>query len=306
MSTNLEGIIVLGMPRSGTTLVRRLIGAHPNISCPAETNLLSSASRFLEEHTFAGGLSIGAVPGLGFSGISEEQSIDRIRQFIVGFFEEIASSNNKPRWAEKTAVDIFHLDSIERIFGERCQYVCIFRHPLDVICSIRELSDKMEMYLPELHDYISKHLSPLIGLAHAWTNANARLLQFIADHPGKTVVLKYEELTASPLSEVERLFKFLKEPIDGQTLIESTFSSNSSVGLGDWKTYEATTITKMSVGRHATLDPHIVNRLADIVNPTMQRIGYKPIQVVELPSDEDAQRKFQISRMVAGMQNKTD
>ncbi|MCA9663328.1 MAG: sulfotransferase, partial [Myxococcales bacterium] len=31
------GIIVLGAPRSGTTLLRRLLDAHPNIACPPET-----------------------------------------------------------------------------------------------------------------------------------------------------------------------------------------------------------------------------------------------------------------------------
>ncbi|HEY4117191.1 MAG TPA: sulfotransferase [Byssovorax sp.] len=31
-----EGAVILGPPRSGTTLLRRLVDAHPNLSCPPE------------------------------------------------------------------------------------------------------------------------------------------------------------------------------------------------------------------------------------------------------------------------------
>ena len=55
------GIVVLGTPRSGTTLLRRLLDAHPNIACPPETYVLSGAARFLHEETFAQGLKIGTL-----------------------------------------------------------------------------------------------------------------------------------------------------------------------------------------------------------------------------------------------------
>ena len=44
-------VVLLGFPRSGTTLLSRLLDAHPEISCPPETHLLSAASRFLSEQT---------------------------------------------------------------------------------------------------------------------------------------------------------------------------------------------------------------------------------------------------------------
>jgi hypothetical protein len=54
-----EGILLLGSPRSGTTLLRRLVDAHPNIACPGETNVFSSCGRFLRSERIAEGVRIG-------------------------------------------------------------------------------------------------------------------------------------------------------------------------------------------------------------------------------------------------------
>jgi protein-tyrosine sulfotransferase len=34
------GVVVLGFPRSGTTLLRRLLESHHDLCCPPETHLL--------------------------------------------------------------------------------------------------------------------------------------------------------------------------------------------------------------------------------------------------------------------------
>jgi len=300
-----RGIIVLGMPRSGTTLLRRVLSAHPRISCPPETNLLGATSRFLEEHEFAGGVAVGAVPGLHFAGFDEPRVLDRLRALVEGFLGDIAQRAGKPRWAEKTAVDIFHIDAIERLFGERCQFVCLLRHPLDVVCSIKELSDKMEMYLPELHRYVARYLSPLEAFAHAWREGNARLLEFLAAHQHNALMLRYEDLVRDPPAEVARLFQFLGEAVDIDVLLRDALGTPDAVGLGDWKTYDAKRISKESIGRHATLDRAMQNRLAEIVNPLMPACGYPAIEPTRVPTGANARRHFELSLMVSAMRDRT-
>ena len=301
MSDTGQGIVVLGMPRSGTTLMRRVLSGHPKVFCPPETYLLNAASRFLEEHEFAGGLSIGVVPGLDFSGFSEEEVLARTRDFVTGFLKEAAERAGKARWAEKTAVDIFYLDAIERLLGDTCCYVCVVRHPLDVVCSIKELSDKMEIYLPELHAYVSRYLSPAEAFAHAWADCNRRLHRFCKEHQGNAALFQYEQLVAEPRREIERLFDFLGEAVDVDDLLESAFGGSDSVGLGDWKTYESKGIYRASVGRHAGLDPAIVNRLAEILNPLMPDLDYEPIEPMRAPTGKAARRHLELSLRVAGL-----
>jgi protein-tyrosine sulfotransferase len=295
-----EGIVVLGVPRSGTTLVRRLLQAHPNIACPPETNLLSAASRFLQEHRFAGGLSVGVIPGLHFGGVAAPLVIDRLREFLFSFLRDIAAQSGKPRWAEKTAVDIFHLDAIERICGDRCRYVCIVRHPLDVVCSLKDLGDKMESLLPELFAYVQRNPAHYEAYAQAWRDGNARLIRFCDEHPDWTIRVRYEDLAADPGSTLNTIFAFLDEPTDVDLVLARAFGPGTSVGLGDWKTYGRNAVSASSVGRHGTLSRWTLERLAPIVNDVMVQLGYAPVP--GRPSDAaTAARREELSRLVASM-----
>lgn len=301
MNRDFEGVIILGSPRSGTTLLRRLIDAHPKIVCPAETNLLSSTSRFLEEADFAGGLSVGAIPGLGFSGFHEEEVLTRLREFLFGFWRDILTQSGKEIWAEKTAVDVFHIDAIERLCAGRCRYICISRHALDVVCSMKELSSKMDAYLPEIHSYIQRHASMSEAFAHAWCAANQRMLEFINDHPQWCIHLRYEDLVEDPTSEMNRIFEFLGVDTIASDFIEKALSGKELVGLGDWKTYESVKVTSQQVGRHAALDGWTVQKLAPIVNPLLARLGYPQARVSKQMSQHESRRTQELGRLVTAM-----
>lgn len=296
-----EGIVVLGSPRSGTTLLRRLLNAHARINCPPETNLLSAAARFLHEETFAGGVAVGVIPGLGFSGIHEAKVLDGLRELVFGHFRQIAETTGKPRWAEKTAFDSFHIDGVEKLCGDRVRYVCLFRHPLDVVCSIKELCDKMEMIVDELHGYVRKYPSLYEAFAHAWVDVSQAMMRLAEQRPQSTHRLRYEDLVADPAAELARLFAFLGEPTDAQGLIERAMNRQDTPGLGDWKTYQKSSIGEGSVGRWKSLSATTVSRLAKIVGPTMAALGYEPISSGDEVNDAEARRRYQIGLMAARM-----
>ena len=152
-----QGIIVLGTPRSGTTLLRRLLDAHPDIACPGETNLLNSAARFMRSEKIAEGVDIGVMSGLRFCGFEEQDVLERLREFVFQFHREHARRAGKPRWAEKTAFDAFYVDEIERLCGDEAFFICMIRHGMDVTCSLKELCDVNGGYLQELHEYVRRH-----------------------------------------------------------------------------------------------------------------------------------------------------
>lgn len=301
-SDDYEGIVVLGTPRSGTTLVRRLLNAHPRIACPPETNLLNAVARAIREERFAEGMTVGMVSGLAFSGYDESTVLERVREFVFQFFREICARSGKPRWAEKTAADAFYVDEIERVCGPRCRYVCVYRHGLDVVCSMKELTDKMQMYLPELHRYVRDVNAPFEAFARAWADVTARLQRFASDHPDWCVSVRYEDLVEDPARELHRVLEFLGEPADLEALLGGAMGGQVAVGLGDWKTYTMRSIEGANIGRwRRELSRATSSGLALIVNPALASLGYDSVDVRAEVSPDAARHHYQVSWTVARM-----
>ena len=297
MSQQYEGIIVLGTPRSGTTLLRRLLDAHPNIACPPETCLFSACARFLHSERVADGLDFGVLTGLAYAGFEPQAVRDRLREFAFAFKREHAARAGKARWAEKTAVDAFHVDKIEELCGDKVQYVCLVRHGLDVACSLRDLSDRGYTYLSEIHEYIRRYPRPLEAFAHAWVDVNRSLLAFLERHPGNSMLLRYEELVADPRQEMQRLLDFLGEAWH-EGLLHDGLENREDAGLGDWKTYDRTCIDAASVGKWKSLPRLIVSTLGEICNPVLQDCGYEPVDIMAADSAENARRRYQLGLML--------
>jgi len=289
-----QGIVVLGCPRSGTTLLRRLLDAHPNIACPGETCVLSGAARFLRSEVVSDGLEFGVLNGLAFAGFEPQQILDKLREFTFSFHRDYARTQGKKRWAEKTAVDVFYLSKIEELCADHVQYICVIRHGLDVACSIREFSDRGHTYLTELHEYVKKYPRPLEAFAHAWVDATKSILDFQARHSENSLIVNYEALISDPNVEGSRLFKFLGEEWH-EDLPKQAMGKSGSLGLGDWKAHSATSIDKGSVDRWRSLPPGVITRLAEICNSTLERCGYEPIRLQPKQDQAEARRRYSLA-----------
>ncbi len=298
-----EGIVVLGAPRSGTTLLRRFLNAHPAIACPPETNLLSACARFLQEEPTVDGATMGVVPGLGFCGFSEQEVLERLRELAFFFMRDIAARENKPIWAEKTAFSVFHLDAVERLCAGSCRFVCVFRHGLDVACSLKELTDTMDRYAAELLPYINRNPRPLEAFIQAWSHACRGLLDLLERRPELAIRVDYEKLVEHPAVQLDRLFEFLEVPADTDAVCRAAFDNMDSGGLGDWKTYSTTKPERASLQRWRTLSDETAGRLAAIANPVLAELGYETIEMASL-SEEESRRRLQLSRMVSQLKSK--
>jgi hypothetical protein len=297
-------VLVLGAPRSGTTLLRRLIDAHPSLACPGETNVFVGCGRMLRSEEIAGGTSIGMLDGLGFAGFARADVLQRLREFAFAFHREYAATQGKPRWAAKTAFDAFYLDEIEELCGDHVAYVCIQRHGLDVACSIQELCEKNGGYLRELHEYVARYPMALEAFAHAWVELTEALLAFAQRRRRDAVLVRYEDLAADPNATMSRVMEFVGEAWE-PALLESALAKREGVGLGDWKTYGRAAVGGESVGRWQKLAPHTVGRLGEICNDTLARCGYDPVAIVERRGDAETRRRYELGLLLQGLKSKT-
>ena len=287
------GIVVLGAPRSGTTLMRRILDAHPAIACPGETFLLRSVARFIEGDTVSDGIDYGVLGGLASAGLGRDDLLGRLRVFATTIFEEIAAAAGKDRWANKTAVDSFYIDGIEQVFGGHVKFVGIVRHGLDTAGSMQDLCDANGAYIEELHRYIVRHPVPLEAFVHAWADTTRAILDLAERRPDDTIVLKYEDLVERPDEVLAELFGFLGERWQ-EDLIDRVFGAVRAQGLGDWKTYATTRIHDSSVGRHEAMTDAMRSRLAVIANPVLERAGYDALPIEAPPDPDDALRRYEM------------
>ncbi|MCA8926986.1 MAG: sulfotransferase [Alphaproteobacteria bacterium] len=297
--------VVLGFPRSGTTLLRRLLDAHPQISCPPETNLLAGCGRFLEEVPMVAGLSVGVRSGLAFSDIEPDEVCQQLRELVFGFHRRIAG--DKPVWVEKTAADIFYLDQLEPLLAGHCRFLCVTRHPLDTIVSVKDLCDSMDQFLPELLPFVRRHGSLFDAFAEAWIDRAQALAEFVERNADHCFAYRYEDLVADPEGIMTRMLAFMG--IDGgvETMLRAAFGDMARVGLGDWRTYETSGVAADRVERwRSALPEGTVARIMPALEPVMQSCGYPIPKVRASATGALAIRRYTMSKQLLQNMQRTE
>jgi Sulfotransferase family len=291
-------LVILGFPRSGTTLLARLLDGHPDISAPPETGLLSAAGRFLAELTNVEGPPIGVITGLGFAGIDAEEIYSGLRNMVFGFSDRIAAGRKV--WVEKTATDLFHLERLEPMLVGHARFICLTRNPLDVIPSNIDLARTMGAQLPELFALTRESNSEYDGIARAWINRQTVLDGFADRHAADCFKLRYEDLLASPEKVLGDILQFagLAPGLDfaPTQMIAAAFSDSARIGLGDFKINETSGLRPMVENAWRKRIPRAVaSRIIPELATMLNKHNYPVPKVPPVASRDTAMRQFEMA-----------
>ncbi|CAH0992283.1 hypothetical protein SIN8267_02402 [Sinobacterium norvegicum] len=289
-----SGVVLLGSPRSGTTLLRRILGAHSDIASPGETGLLRGAANFLSSETTGVGVELGAKAGLAHMGVSEEVTYKRLRDFVFSFMDEYAEKEGKPIWLEKDAFNGFHVDDIQKICGDEIKYICIVRHGLDVALSVEEFCQKSGSHVLNFHDYIKKHQQPLLAYTHAWVDINQSIMRLCAERPAQTLLVRYEDLVDKPSETVDSILEYLSVE-SSPDLVEHALNTKGAIGLSDWKAFSKNSIDRGSIDRWKSCHPYALSQMAKVANATLTKFGYKEVVSAWDDSPQLAQRRYELA-----------
>jgi hypothetical protein len=139
-------LILLGVSRSGTTLLRVILDRSPGIAIPDESFFVPllarrhgrtiDADRFLED--------VARVPTICAWGLRVEDIAPRVwsgmptAEAVAAIFEAEAERAGKPRWGDKTPMYMRHVTLLERLFPA-AQYVHLIRDGRDAAASFLEM-----------------------------------------------------------------------------------------------------------------------------------------------------------------------
>ncbi len=129
-------VFIGGCPRSGTTLIKRMLDAHKDIYCgPEFGHLFSICERYKRMKQ--------GVAQERIAVYADDALLREIyRNFILTFLTRAASSIPVKVIAEKTPDNIFAFPELAEIFPE-AKFIEVIRNPLDVVASYLRVGDRV-------------------------------------------------------------------------------------------------------------------------------------------------------------------
>ena len=286
--TQRRGTLLLGHPRSGTTILRRVLGQHPDIYAPPELHLFGACARMLRADKNAIGLEVGALAGLAFAGFAEDDVLQRLRDFAFGFLDEATQKAGKDIWVEKTAFDIFELEGIERLCDGHVTYLGIIRHPVDVALSTIDFCRDMGRYPSVLHPYIAQHPDPLVAFLHSWADTTRALMALGTRRPDQVTICRYEDLLDDPAGMSSEIFS----AVGVSPHKMDTDLGGSPDGFADREAYRSSSVDSTRKPRWKDLPDFRLSAVAPIVADLMDMLGYDPLPEADPLSQDDARRAY--------------
>jgi Sulfotransferase family len=202
---------VVASPRSGTTLLRMMLDAHPQMAVPFETHFVPELIAAVEN----GGGAQGAFDVLhshrrwGDFHLDADALLDRLRSHdpltpgdaVRSFYTLYAESQGKPRWGDKTPEYVEFMRPISRAVPE-ARFVHVIRDGRDVALSRIKWRQERSGKTP-----------PVRRMARRWKQA-ITVARKQARRVGHYMEVRYEDLVAEPEPTLRRICEFAELEFD--------------------------------------------------------------------------------------------
>jgi Sulfotransferase family len=240
-------VIVLGVGRSGTTLLRVMLDRNSELAIPYESFFVPQLAHrhgrrprldeFLDD--------LGRLRTLYDWGIAPDDVKPRLREgmttseAIAAIFETYAERHGKPRWGDKTPLYMQQLPLLERLFPEAI-WIHLVRDGRDAALSFLELpegfSGKTWAQPRTVAQFAARWRTEIKAARRLGRQAGGRYLE-----------LRYEDLVAEPERELRGVCQHASVPWEADMLDHTRVSDTANMpehrnlaqpptpGLRDWR-----------------------------------------------------------------------
>ena len=212
-------LFILGVRRSGTTLLRVILDRSPGIAIPDETFFIPQLAHrqsspvdpaeFLDDIRRLPRLAAWEVPAEDFAARLEAGM--SVGDALSAVFSAYAAKHGKPRWGDKTPMYMRHLGLIEKLFPD-AQYVHLIRDGRDAALAFLDMPEGV----------VTKtwaHPRSPAGFACEWRTEVRRARELGRRlGPSRHLEVRYEELIADTAGVVRSICEFAGLPFDREML----------------------------------------------------------------------------------------
>lgn len=231
---NTPFFFIIGRPRSGTTLLRTMFDAHPNVCIPLEhSNLIHLQYKFGRIkywdkkrilslfHEFTSNKMIQhwtydkAKLKKNLLTAPQKSSFSDLIKIIYSHYESVFPKNEQLIIGDKSPLNSLYLKKLYNGAFTDAKFIYLSRDPRDIISSIKRLK--------------FKGFSPSINiLANAWKQSVNQCFYMLKKTPDKIHLVRYEDLINYPKKELLNICDFLNIPFDDNMLDYHNIKQNYS------------------------------------------------------------------------------
>jgi len=221
-------IFLIGSLRSGSTLLARMLGAHPAIYAPAEPHLLTPLAHLgfyetVERAPFDPIISqvairelVAQLPG------GESDYLEALRAYTDRVYSGLLGPSGRAHLLDKTPAYALVLDFLAKLYP-KARYLVLTRHPMAIWSS-----------------YVESFFDGDFEAAHRWNPILERyvpaIARFLRERKVPLHPVRYEDLVRDPETQGQRLCGFLGLPWEPRMVEygrEAAATAPVSRGLGD-------------------------------------------------------------------------
>lgn len=257
-------IIIGGVPRSGTTLLRVMLTSHPNLCGGPEFKLLPFVSQLYQLATSLGDIN-------SYYKITQNKLDQMFGELATEFFEDYRHAHQGKRLVEKTPQNLLEMPFLAKMLP-KAQFIHVIRDGRDVATSLEKM-DWLELPSRKPVWYVQNKESAF----HFWNQTVLQALEQ-ANSPeliDRIHIVKYEDLVLNPETTLRELLSFLEEPWSNAVL---SFTNRDPSG----EPMESSTLQvrqalyKSSIGRWAKeTSSEDVAMFKTVGSGTLVQLGYE-------------------------------
>ena len=221
-------VFLIGAPRSGSTLLTRMLGAHSMIHAPAEPHLLTPLAHLGYYESVDKAPYDPIIARAGINEVvrdlpgGEADYLDALRAYTDSLYAKLLEPSGRPLLLDKTPAYALVLDFAAKLYPN-AKYVVLTRHPMAVWSSFVTSFFDGDHEVAHAHNPLMERYVPAIA-------------RFVREEPVKLHHIRYEEMVKDPEAKMEALCAYLEIPFEPGMVNygdQAGSSKSAARGLGD-------------------------------------------------------------------------
>ncbi len=220
-------VFIIGAPRSGSTLLNRMLGAHSRIHAPSEPHLLTPLAHLgyyerVEDAPYDPIIAqrgvrelVEQLPG------GEGDYLAALRAYTDALYGKLLAAASADRLVDKTPAYALVLDFIAKLYPD-ARYLVLTRHPMAVWSSVVNSFFDGDFEVAHRHNPVIERYVPAIA-------------RFLREAPAPLQHIRYEALVAEPERHMRAACDFLGVDFEPGMVNygEAAPQQSAARGLGD-------------------------------------------------------------------------